>query len=393
MAGMIPAADVYQGRNLVAHILRTPSGASLNFLPDAILENNRLSTHLPYSDHPIETPDLHPFFLNLLPEGARLTLLLEAAKSRDDSVSLLIKTGWDTIGDVSVHPHGLPPALPGPLVAEKNLNQVSFWDLFSQSAGDPADSAVPGVQEKISGSTVAFQIQNRDVPSRILKLNPRRFPLLVQNENFFLKMAADCGLRVNKARLVSDSLGEPGLLVTRFDRVRKGKEVFKLHQEDACQLLNTVPGHKYEATMRAVAENILLWSSAPKVEVLRLLQLYAFSYIIGNGDLHAKNISLLWSDTVTLSPAYDLLSTLPYKQLDRHMALKLDGKDDSFKAGDFANFGMRFGVAETAVTKMIERLCGRASSWIEKFRQIGFDEKATESLQAEAASRISKLQR
>lgn len=62
--------------------------------------------------------------------------------------------------------------------------------------------------------------------------------------------------------------------------------------------------------------------TAPIVARARLLRLVAFSYAIGNGDLHGKNVSVYGSDgQVELTPAYDALSTLPYG--DTHMALEL----------------------------------------------------------------------
>ena len=47
------------------------------------------------------------------------------------------------------------------------------------------------------------------------------------------------------------------------------------------------------------------------VEFMRRL---VFSALIGNGDMHIKNWSLIYPDgrSPILSPAYDLLSTLPY---------------------------------------------------------------------------------
>nr|WP_231912530.1 HipA domain-containing protein [Rhodococcus sp. EPR-157] len=53
-----------------------------------------------------------------------------------------------------------------------------------------------------------------------------------------------------------------------------------------------------------------------------LLRLTAYSYAIGNGDLHGKNYSIhqngrgMWSVT----PAYDLLCTQPYASWNDPMA-------------------------------------------------------------------------
>lgn len=51
----------------------------------------------------------------------------------------------------------------------------------------------------------------------------------------------------------------------------------------------------------------------------------AFSYVIGNGDLHAKNVSISGARGILqLSTAYDLLSTRPYKDLK--LALEFEGR-------------------------------------------------------------------
>lgn len=391
---MKPDADVYQGDRLVAHLRRIAGGTSLEFLPDVKLERGQLSSRLVYSRQPIESADLHPFFLNLLPEGARLRLLLEAARSKDDSLALLMKTGWDSIGDVAVLPHGHVAGEHNPAASPRRLNEVSFWDLFYEGVKHPFDAAVPGVQEKVSAATVAFGVRLESIPSAILKLNPERFPRLVQNEHFFLRMAKACGIPAAKASIVEDRLGEVGLLVERFDRVREGKTVRKLHQEDACQLLDVVPAHKYNLAMREIAGVIADRASAPIVEITRLLQLYAFSYLVGNSDLHGKNISLYWRGPVTtLTPAYDLLSTLPYPSIEKRMALRLDGKDDNLRGGDFVRFAAGFGIPERPIHTMVRRLCDRAEPWIGALGEIGFDDRTTAALQRAIKRRLDNLRR
>lgn len=98
-------------------------------------------------------------------------------------------------------------------------------------------------------------------------------------------------------------------------------------------------------------------------------------------------------DVVRLSPGYDLLSTLPYTFLDRHMALKLQGKDDNLRRGDFVDFGKMYGISERATLTMLATLCDHAEPWIGRVGEIGFDHKTTEALQREMTKRISHLRR
>lgn len=125
-------------------------------------------------------------------------------------------------------------------------------------------------------------------------------------------MAKPCRIEVNRAKIIHDRDGVPGLLIHRFDRVDRGKR--KLHQ-DGCQLLDSPPANKYRLSL-------------------------------SNCDLHAKNISVLWDTVVRLTPPYDLLSTLPYKSLETRIALKIQGKDDDLRLSDFIDFGKMYGISD-----------------------------------------------
>lgn len=256
-------AAVYQGSQLVGHLERLSTGIRLSFVDGVSLRHGWLATTLPHETN--DSPELPAFFLNLLPEGARLQLLLQSSMSRDDSLELLMRVGWDTIGDVAVLPKGRSPEDQAAMVKYTDLGNVSFWNLFHAGVSEHTDSAVPGAQEKISASTIAFGVKMAYVPSAILKLNPPKYPRLVYNEEFFLRMARACRLEVNRAEVVCDRDGEPGLLINRFDRKNNGSE--KLHQEDGCQLLNSPPANKYHPPLRAIADRVADVCTSGLVEV------------------------------------------------------------------------------------------------------------------------------
>ena len=383
-------ADVYKGGRLVAHFRRTPTGSELHFVVTQTEE--RLAWQIPYQDQPLiqAGANLPPFFANLLPEGARLEMLLSSSKiARDDLLGLLLKVGWDTVGDVSVLPADAPPHK-----AQSDAPEPEEMDFTELLDREEDDAAVPGIQEKLSSQVFSLPLPTRSWPAAILKLNPRRYPRLVQNEEFFLRMAKDCGLKVNEARLVKDRNGQAGLLIRRFDRTRapRSKVPTKLHQEDACQLLGHWPANKYHLSIQEIAGVFREICTAPVVEVRGLIRLYAFSFLIGNGDLHGKNVSLLWKDgIVALSPGYDLLSTLPYPQMDQHMALKLDGRDDNFKPSYFIQFGSRYGVSEKAIREDLAKMTERAGKWIDRLDEIGLSPEATKSTRDAIHKRRERL--
>lgn len=108
---------------------------------------------------------------------------------------------------------------------------------------------------------------------------------------------------------VRDAVGEPGLLVTRFDRSGGEGNVVRLAVEDGCQVLGVPRGYKYLVdTERMVAPLSGVCTSPAAVRTL-LTQL-AFAFLTANRDAHAKNLAVvrLPSGLWRPSPAFDLPS-------------------------------------------------------------------------------------
>jgi serine/threonine-protein kinase HipA len=403
------AAHVFRNQDYIGKITRTKQGATFEYdaqFLEAIKTARPVEVgatyRLPYRQTKTETPgvNVHPFFAGLLPEGLRLKALIRIVKtSEDDLLSLLIASGSNCVGDIFVTPGVTPGVTPRitPLADEstgtQSFNEVDFAELFKKSISPDGifeEANVPGVQDKVSTSMISFPIRKRrDKASYILKLTPADKPRIVENEFFFLKMAKACGLIVNEATLVYDKLGASGLLVKRFDRQPNGVSV---HQEDACQFLDRYPADKYNIAFADVAAAVAELSSAPIIEVGKLLRLKAFSYLIANGDLHAKNISIHTSPTtgrIELTPSYDLLTSLPYG--DQRMALKLGTFNDNLKRKQFIEFGKRFEVKEAAVRAILDEICDVAPQWIGKIDEIGFQEKKTLHLRQVMKKRLRDL--
>ena len=223
----------------------------------------------------------------------------------------------------------------------------------------------------------------------ILKLNPPDKELLVENEFFFMSMARACEVDVAKAQLVHDRDGVAGLMVERFDRIREGRRWRGVHQEDACQFLDRYPGDKYRVSTSDIARGLDRCDS-PVAECARLIELVAFSYLVGNGDLHAKNVSVSTrGGALQLSPVYDLLSSRPYRDLK--LALKFDGRDDNVKRADLIAFGKRFGVAQAAVEARLNKLVERAAPFIPRVKAIGYDARVTKQLSEFMKKRLADL--
>ncbi|MBX7137049.1 MAG: HipA domain-containing protein [Oligoflexia bacterium] len=402
----IAQAKVFKGEKMAGILSRTQNGALFEYDPLYFDEARNDATRAVAYRMPLTSRryscsgiNLHPFFAGLLPEGLRLEALQSQIKSsRDDMFSILMASRPDIIGDVWISDTGKTPKKPKPIA---KLEEVLFDDLFQSSiraanrSAPSHDLTIAGIQGKISARMISFPVKIRSRNHEyILKLTPKDYPLLVENEAFFMHMAWSCGLATAPVKLVRDRGGNAGLLVRRFDRIydRPTKRFNRIHQEDACQFLDRYPADKYRIGLSEIAAGIEELSTAPVLEILELLKVTAFSYLIGNGDMHAKNISLITepgTGRVRLSPAYDLLSTVPYGDL--RMAIRMEGRDDNLKLRDFVAFGERFGLRPTVVQQMLDKLCRPARAHIGRVSQIGFEKKVTEQIKKLAVKRIEEL--
>ncbi|GBE25594.1 serine/threonine-protein kinase HipA [bacterium BMS3Bbin02] len=399
-ATSVEVADVYKGESKVAELRRIDDGTEFRYLESYVEDGGRpIASTLPVRKrgYLARSGAVPAFFAGLLPEGARLTALTRAVKtSADDELSLLVAVGNDAVGDVRVIPAGERPT-PHRLDLPTDPSRVVFADLFQRSI-DPntaqLDAAIAGVQDKLSDSMISFPIKRAEGRA-FLKLEPGQFPHIVRNEHFFLGLAREAGFVVPRTELVTDRTGSDGLLIERFDRaVDSDGRLVRFAQEDGCQLLDRYPADKYRITINELAARVQEVASAPIPAVLDLVLLVAFSWAIGNGDLHAKNFSLQWlADEVLIAPTptYDVLSTVPYGSLNQNMAMKLDGRDDNFQRRYFIDFAARFGVPERLLQRRLNTMFDRMIPGLDGLDSIGFEADMRTRLDREIRRRIGIL--
>lgn len=397
----IEVADVYRQGIFVGNLRRTDEGTEFcycqEFLANSPFGNEGVSWTMPPTTAPYfgRGESLPPFFANLAPEGARLAATIGALHAApDDLMTVLLAVGRDCIGDVQIVPEGqgIGEEISGNPI---DLEDCDLWEVFSEAVGgerlDP--HALSGVQEKAAGSVVSFpsEVGFGNSPT-IIKISPKAYPHLVENESFFLNVAAAAGLAVNEHKIIRDKVGRTGLVVKRFDRAIIKKSLVRLHQEDMCQLLGQYPWNKYRVKIKDVVQAIQEHATSPKREILALIGLYLFSYLIGNADLHAKNISLYRrqeSNTIELTPGYDLLSPAPFQGLDTRMALPLDGRGDSFIPRNFIEFADRFDVPLPAYESLVNKMVAAIEKAIADIDSLPFDQKQRDRLKDVIKSRLS----
>ncbi|NVN50267.1 type II toxin-antitoxin system HipA family toxin [Mycolicibacterium hippocampi] len=386
----VTEGDVYLGHELVARLARDDSDlVSFDYVSDVPLDDRRLRDQsvawslLRSAEYPIITNGgaVPAFFAGLLPEGVRLGVVTSSTKtSADDHLTLLLAIGGDTIGNVRVLPSGMTADRPPPMFDPQRDND--FHAVFGRLTGSLRNDPVgmPGVQPKVSAAMVSAPART-PTGHAILKLNPQQYPLLVENEHFFMTMAHACGIRTAATSLLHDVNGRSALLVKRFDRLGDNT----IAQEDACQVAGLYPASKYrikaETAISSLADACALGGGARAVSILELLRIVVFSWLIGNGDLHGKNLSIFNPDGIWQpTPAYDLLTTQPYTGWRDPMALNLYGRANRFDRQHFVEAGERLGVRSRAVARMIDAIVDAARPWSDRCGDIGFDARQTERL-------------
>ncbi len=355
----IREAHVFKGDRLAAALRRLPGGVEFRYLPEYLAAGGpSVASTLPLIDSPTLTPAgaVPPYFAGLLPEGRRLSSLRRAVKtSADDDLSLLLAVGTDTVGDVTVLPAGEVPAEPQPLVvADRDFDELSFGDLLD-AAGVVDPVALAGVQDKMSTRVLSLPVQHSG-RRYILKLDTPDTPHIVANEDYFIRLAAAARFPVVSASVVHDATGRPGLLVQRFDRqaTPEGGTV-SLAVEDGAQALGIYPADKYAVSAETVIGRLCDLCAARPVALRDIYRQLVFAWLTGNGDVHAKNLSVVRSDGEwRVSPAYDLPSTLPY--LDTTMALTMLGKKSGFSRRKLLEFAAVIGLPPKVASRVLDEV-------------------------------------
>lgn len=313
-----------------------------------------------------EAVRLPPFFSNLLPEDklrdAMERFHVKTVRPGND-FDLLSALGTDLPGAVRVIPEGHT-------AADDERKADSKAPRFSL-AGVQMKLSVFKNSGKEGGLTLAV---GNDDGHYIAKFPSVKHIGLSENEFAILALSEAIGMEVPKRELVekNEFKGVPEefnvlstgkvLLVQRFDR---GADAKRIHMEDFAQVFGRYPSQKYDgAGYHDIGRALTMVFYEDAIEFVRRL---ALSALVGNGDMHLKNWSLIYRDPrkPELAPVYDVLSTTAYFPKDS-LALSLGG-EKSFKAltpDRWRNFANRAKLPEGDVKRAIaETVAAAHDKW------------------------------
>ncbi|WP_199709381.1 type II toxin-antitoxin system HipA family toxin [Rhodophyticola porphyridii] len=263
-----------------------------------------------------------PFFSNLLPEGhLRKYLAEKAGVNIEREFFLLWALGQDLPGAITIIPAD-GEQWPPEAADDDGLQEAQPKDSMMRFSLAGVQLKFSAIESASGGLTIPAKGVGGDW---IVKLPSREYMGVPENEFSMMRLASMLDLDVPKIDLVdieriaglpdgTERFGSKAFVIQRFDRSPGGELI---HIEDFAQVFGVYSEHKYrKASMRNIAAVIA--SESSDGDVREFIRRLVFNTMIGNGDMHLKNWSLIYPDqrSAALAPAYDFVSTVPYLPSD-----------------------------------------------------------------------------
>jgi serine/threonine-protein kinase HipA len=357
-----------------------------------------ISVSIPLSDNEYSHEIVHPFFSGLLPdEPARTRLAKYLHISSKNTFELLKAIGGECAGAISVSQEEqlIDNNTKNAYRILKNDEAYKLFNVLKVRplliGEDDFRISGAGAQDKMMisfvNSEIAIPLHN--TPStHIIKPAINELEDTVFNELFCMRLANSMGLDCSKADIIWLE-SNPFYIVERYDReVSAQTKIVRLHQEDFCQALDIEPEIKYQneggpslIDCFSLVNNLIKEGKMSAINKVALFDASIFNFLVGNGDAHAKNFSLLYKGSrVDLAPLYDILSTIiygqPYQKAKMSMKIGSKYKFCQVQQKHFVELGREIGFKESYCVKRIQEIIGRifpAAKQLQK--ELNYDDK------------------
>ena len=378
----------------------------LVFDPAYIADSNRPTFTLSgMADHPaagkvyvspwIRQQRLHPVLSNLLPEGALRDWFAQMLKVHPENEFPLFAQ--------------LAADLPGALVAEPVApDQIPEGVLDHRTQVEAVPKIVldgrphfslAGVQMKFSMHEAdgRFNITQPDaLGDWIVKTPSTHHRDVPVNEYTVMKLAQLVGVLIPEIKLVGlDQLQDlPPInlpneqyayAIRRYDRIGQSG---RIHAEDFAQVLFKYAHEKYGATnFEQIGKVLYRFTGHGLANAQQMARRLLVNILLGNGDAHLKNWSLIYPDRVTaeLAPAYDIVYTQAYIPNESQISLNLAGNKNwyAMNMGHFEVWTKSVGVPWRAIKPHLDEVMEKArGAWPEYLPNAPMNEEHKAALRA-----------
>lgn len=267
----------------------------------------------------------------------------------------------------------------------------SISDLPAQVIKLGGKMSLSGVQMKVS---VRLNLEQREMVvcnlggTYILKPEPNEFPELPQNENLCMNIAAMVGFNVPPQGLFSMSDSKYCYIVKRFDRLENGE---KVQMENAAQILQLED--KYKGSLELIGKVIRRHVTNSGLDAIEFFERVLLCFLIGNGDMHLKNWSLLilGANEINLAPCYDFVSSKIYIPNEEESALTLNGKRNHLKRKDFESLALGLEIDPKVLQNLFKKYRDSKDALLQMIEQSRLSAKRREQMKQLVLERYHKL--
>ena len=267
----------------------------------------------------------------------------------------------------------------------KPIDKLTFSrsDFFKESVKFSQGMSISGVQQKLSliiNDNNIFEIVSTN-GTYILKPSPESFPSAAENEQCAMAISRFIGIDTAFSANIQFSDGEEAYITKRYDRING----VKLHQEDLAQGFDLPSEDKYKKSYEEALKLSRLMSGGKLSVVKDLFNRIIFAYLIGNDDMHLKNMSLIrkpenkTQNYDSLTPNYDQLFVHVFPNPSKPGVLALDLlKEESdgiftevydkygfYTGHDFYELGKRVGLKPPVINNVLNTYFQRETEIIE----------------------------
>ena len=366
---------------------RDSTDAVFSYDREYLLHGSPISVSMPLREQVFSPEQTRTFFEGLLPEGfSRKSVAQWIRADEQDYLTILAALGRECLGALLIEDADSPD---GMNASYKMLSMNQVRNLAAEGASRSAEIVVSshlsltGASGKVGlyydkKNNTWYQPFGIAPSTHIVKQSHVRLRNIIENEELALRTAMKLGIPTVESSIINTgTFGEDEILLAakRYDRdmdnsrfsINELPAPLRLHQEDMAQALGIPSSRKYERKGDDYLRKMFLLvrneSTDPIGDQLRLLDVLIFDYLIGNTDNHIKNISLLYGPDlrkISLAPAYDILSTLVYKEDTAEMSVAIAGVMDwhDVSRETFINASSDIGISPQVIGREFDRLNG-----------------------------------
>jgi serine/threonine-protein kinase HipA len=260
-------------------------------------------------------------------------------------------------------------------------------DFYTFKTENTQRMSISGVQDKISlkfshsNTLEPTDREGRYILKPIPKINSATYlEDIPMNEHLSMQISKQIfKLDTAENGLIEFSDGELAYLTKRFDYEKDEEhKLKKVEQEDFASILNYTSqthdeGYKYEGSYEGIANAIKKYVAASSPALEEFYKRLLLNYLIGNGDAHLKNFSLmrkLHRNDYMLTPNYDVLYTGYHIKNDSLTGLDLFenyetqafGAQGQYTLEDFEEFGLLIGIPKKRLVKIFQEIINNEPS-------------------------------